>query len=102
MVQRNCTCQINCSPYVLASKTVNRNTDPVMDLTPYQGPGHNYPLNKWRLIETGYHLVYYSGDIDCDGKLVGLPSQFVSNYYYNGYMQLQVGCVQENGSVTWP
>lgn len=99
-------CPCDCEPKVIASQTVNNRSDDEIprcfDLTPYQGDGIGAPLHKWRLIETGACLRYNLGDINEDGKLVGLPSSFCSNYSYNGYMSLQQGCIQKDGSIKWP
>jgi len=41
--------------------------------------------------------------VDSTGRLVGLPSQFCTSYYYNGYMQLQIGCRSASGTqFNWP
>lgn len=106
-----CPC---CKPRVIASKITNANTGPkTWDLTPYQGEKIGLPGAKWRLRDVGesHHnnpdascsgSQYGEGSIDGDGKLVGLPAQFTSGYSYNGYMELQQGCVREDGSVDWP
>lgn len=104
-----CPC---CKPRVIASKITNPNS-PRWDLTPYQGERIGLPGARWRLRDVGeaHHndrdqscsgVIYGNGSIDKDGKLVGLPNEFVSGYSYNGYMQLQQGCVDENGNITWP
>lgn len=101
-------CSECCTPYVLASFTTNRNTAPCWDLTPYQGPGKATPCAFWRLIELGNcypgsYPWYGAGCVDKEGRLVNLPSQFCSNYYYNGYMQLQIGCRSASGTqINWP
>ena len=46
--------------------------------------------------------IYNNGRIDSKGTLVGLPEKFVSGYRYNGYMELQQGCVMPDGSIKWP
>ena len=46
--------------------------------------------------------IYYNGTIDEKGRLTGLPNKFTSGYSYNGYMELQQGCVREDGSIEWP
>ncbi len=106
-----CPC---CKPRVIASKITNRsNGTETWDLTPYQGDRIGFPGGRWRVRDVGesHHnnssascsgTIYYSGTIDGNGKLTGLPDQFVSNYSYNGYMELQQGCVLEDGSIEWP
>lgn len=80
-----------CTPRVVASFTTNP-SNPVWDLTLYQSDGIGTPNRKWRLVERGELLEYQRGDIDENGKLVGLPNQFESHYSYDGYMELQEGC----------
>lgn len=106
-----CPC---CKPRVIAGKITNGRTGPKeWDLRPYQKEKTGLPGAKWRLRDVGesHHndsgascsgTVYYSGDINGKGKLAGLPDKFVSSYSYNGYMELQQGCVREDGSVEWP
>jgi len=106
-----CPC---CRPRVIASKITNRgNGNDTWILTAYQGDRIGLPGGRWRIRDVGeaHHnnpeascsgSQYYAGSIDENGKLTGLPDKFVSNYYYNGYMELQQGCVQEDGSVKWP
>jgi hypothetical protein len=71
-------------------------------LTPFQGDNQAPPGSVWRLRETGAGLVYGSGVVDQNGRLVGLPDSFRSSYSYAGYMQIEIGCYQENGSIKWP
>jgi len=72
------------------------------------GPGVATPCAFWRLIETGScyrysHPWYGAGCVDSTGRLVGLPSSFTSQYSYNGYMQLQIGCRSASGTqINWP
>lgn len=94
-----CDC-CDCTPYTLASFTTNP-SNPDWDLTPYQGPGIAEPGRPWRLIEVGFPLQYNTGCVDADGVLVGLPSNFHSNFGYNGYMQIQIGCI-ETSTYSWP
>ena len=106
-----CPC---CRPGVIASTITNRNNGTeTWDLTPYQGDWVGLPGGRWRIRDVGeaHHsnsdiscsgTLYYSGTIDGNGKLTGLPDKFVSGYSYNGYMELQQGCLQEDGSITWP
>ena len=104
-----CPC---CKPRVIASKITNPSS-PVWDLTPYQGDRVGLPGAVWRFRDVGeaHHndssascsgVIYNTGNINSNGKLVGLPSEFRSGYSYNGYMQLQQGCVDEKGNITWP
>ena len=106
-----CPC---CTPKVIASQITNARTGPKeWDLRPYQGENMGIPGAKWRLRDVGeshYNnpqanctgVKYHEGWIDEKGVLVGLPDKFVSTYSYNGYMQIQQGCVQEDGSIKWP
>ena len=106
-----CPC---CKPKVIASKITNARTGPkTWDLTHYQGEKVGLPGARWRLRDVGesHHnnpnascsgSQYGQGNIDEKGKLVGLPAQFTSGYSYNGYMELQQGCVREDGSIEWP
>ena len=88
-----CPC---CKPRVIAGKITNGRTGPKeWDLRP--GESHH---NDSGASCSG--TIYYSGDVNGKGKLVGLPDKFVSSYSYNGYMELQQGCVREDGSVEWP
>lgn len=87
-----------CEPFVLASFTTNAQ-NPVWDLTPYQGPDQAPYCAYWRIIEVGYcypygYPWYGAGCVDRDGRLVGLPDQFVSHYSYDGYLELQIGCLE--------
>ncbi|MBO5724460.1 MAG: hypothetical protein J6W00_10050 [Lentisphaeria bacterium] len=107
----HCPC---CKPRVIASCITNARTGPVeWDLRPYQKEGTGLPGAKWRLRDVGesHHVnpnlpcngnQYGEGWINDKGVLVGLPDKFVSTYSYNGYMELQMGCVQEDGTIKWP
>lgn len=106
-----CPC---CKPRVIASQITNGLYGPKdWDLRPYQKENIGLPGAKWRIRDVGesHHnnpnascsgSQYGEGWIDDKGVLVGLFATFSSNYYYNGYMELQMGCVQEDGSVEWP
>ena len=85
----------------------------VWDLSPYRGDWGGLPGARWRLRDVGeaHHndrsagcsgVIYNNGVIDARGRLVGLPEKFVSGYSYNGYMELQQGCVRKDGSIWWP
>jgi len=98
---RTC-CGGDCKPYVMAKKTTN-SANPTWDLKPYQGPGKaRKNTTHWRLIERSYRLQYGNGTVDDDHELVDLPDQFRTSYYSNGYMELQIGCEDENGNIEWP
>lgn len=106
-IKKDC-CPCECTPRVIASYTTNRN-NPTWNLSAYQGNGVGDRCGKWRVYETSGRITYSSGDIDHLGRLVGLPSSFTSNYYYDGYMQLQQGCCPPNNPcdcdswyVNWP
>jgi hypothetical protein len=103
-----CPC---CEPKVIASAITN-SSNRTWNLRPYQGERVGLPGARWRIRDVGqaHHnsstancsgTRYQSGVVDENGKLQGLPDEFVSNYSYNGYMQLQQGCVQEDGSIKW-
>lgn len=106
VIKQNC-CPCNCTPTVFGSAVTNRN-NPTWDLSPWQGAGVGTPCAFWRLIEVAYPLVHNSGKIDKNGTLVGLPSQFISNQYYDGFMELQQGCCDNDDAccdewyVNWP
>lgn len=106
-----CPC---CKPRVIASQITNANTGPkTWNLRPYQGDKIGLPGHRWRIRDVGesHHnnpdascsgTIYSNGSIDGNGKLTGLPDEFVSGYGYNGYMELQQGCVRDDGSIEWP
>ena len=106
-----CPC---CKPRVIASQITNANTGPkTWNLRPYQGNKIGLPGHRWRIRDVGesHHnnpdascsgTIYNNGTIDGNGKLTGLPNEFVSGYSYNGYMELQQGCVRDDGSIEWP
>ena len=106
-----CPC---CKPRVIASKITNSNTGPkTWNLRPYQGDKIGLPGHRWRIRDVGesHHnnpdascsgTIYNNGTIDGNGKLTGLPAEFTSGYGYNGYMELQQGCVRDDGSIEWP
>lgn len=85
----------------------------VWDLSPYRGDWGGLPGARWRLRDVGeaHHndrsagcsgVIYNNGVIDARGRIVGRPEKFVSGYSYNGYMELQQGCVRKDGSIWWP
>jgi|GEM_PF-783012 len=107
-----CPC---CKPKVIASKITNARDESMKtwDLTPWQGNHIGLPGHRWRLRDVGesHHnnpnascggVIYGTGKINQDGKLVGLPDKFTSSYFYNGYMQIQQGCLRDDGSIEWP
>ena len=103
-----CATCCGCEPETLASATTNRNLPP-WDLTPYQGDHMAPPRSYWRLIEMGScypggYPWYNAGCVNGSGRLVGLPNQFTSGYYYNGYMELQIGCLdpEDQYYILWP
>ena len=107
-----CPC---CKPRVIASCITNGSSESTKTwwLTAWQGDNIGFPGGRWRLRDVGeaHHnnssagcsgSIYNNGAIDSKGRLVGLPDKFVSSYGYNGYMELQQGCVMPDGSVKWP
>jgi len=96
------TCCGDCDPYVMAKMTTN-SANPTWDLTPYQGPGKaRSGSTHWRIIERGYRSQYSTGTVNDERELVALPNRFRTGYSYNGYMELQIGCEDENGHISWP
>lgn len=93
----------DCEPELLGSFVTN-NDNPIWDLSEFLGSGVGPPGGYWRLIEIDYCVIYERGCIDGSGELVGLPNEFRSNYYYNGYMELQIGCISEDDPyyIDWP
>ncbi|MDR0390455.1 MAG: hypothetical protein LBH59_00995 [Planctomycetaceae bacterium] len=98
---KNGTCIecLSCLPHVIASHTTTYYSS--WNLSTYQGDHVAPPNSHWRIRETSYNLTYYSGVVDNNGKLVGLPNAFNSNYSYSGYMRLEIGCPQPNGTIKW-
>ena len=107
-----CPC---CQPRVIASYVTNGSSEETRTwrLADWQGDYVGFPGGKWRLRDVGeaHHddssagcsgTIYHNGDIDGNGRLVGLPNKFESSFSYNGYMELQQGCVTPGGSVRWP
>ena len=107
-------CPCNCYPRVIASTVTNRSDGrDTWDLTPYQGIDIGTPGAMWRLRDVGEAhsenanaacsgTIYNVGTINASGQLVGLPDKVVSKYNYNGYMELQEGCIMGDGSIAWP
>ncbi len=91
ILKTSCNTTCDCVPKVLATGVTNRN-NPIWNLTPYQGPGMGTPFASWRVWERSGNVEYHRGTISENGTLVGLPSKFESQYYYDGYMELQQGC----------
>lgn len=107
-----CPC---CRPRVIASFITNGRdeTRRVWNLAPYRGDWVGLPGSRWRLRDVGeaHHgnpsrgcegTIYHQGEIDGRGRLAGLPEEFESSYGYDGYMEIQQGCVRKDGSVEWP
>lgn len=93
-----------CTPLVVASYVTNGAVPEkrCWDLRPYQNYRFSLGCHPWRLIETVHCMVHASGSIAGDGKLSNLPAEFCSTYLYEGFMELQVGCLNPDGSSTWP
>ena len=91
-LKTNCNDSCDCETAILATAITNAD-NPIWDLTPYQGAGMGKPNASWRVWERSGNVEYYRGTIAEDGTLTGLPSQFESSYYYDGYMELQQGCL---------
>lgn len=107
-----------CTPGVLASFVTNAE-DPARacwDLRPYSGINAATPCAYWRLIEVNPSLPdgqahcwppaypwYDAGCVDRQGRLVGLGIEFCSPENYNGYMELQIGCLARGAeTILWP
>lgn len=99
-----CPCGRVCEPKDLHSFTTSGRDEETRthDLAPWAVEGVGWPGGVWRLVELTDCYIYASGLIDEDGRLVGLPAVFVSEYHYQGYMLLQQGCQDEFGAVAWP
>lgn len=95
----NCPCE-GCKPLTLATITVDGHGTAYF--TEWLGPKIGYPGARWRLVETSDCYLYMSGMIDEEGRLVGLPESFTSDYAYRGILLLQQGCPDEFGVVQWP
>lgn len=97
-----CICE--CSPKILARYLLHPNTS--WDLTPYQEIGFAKPApykRRWQLRECTGGIRYGEGQILNDGTLVGLPDKFDAKYSYNGYMTLQMCCVNpQTGALIEP
>jgi hypothetical protein len=98
--KENCS-ECCCSPKLLGSFTTN-SSKPIWNLTQYQGNGIAAPGSLWRLRESGSGLIYGSGTVDSNGELVSLPNSFTTSSFYDGYMRLEIGCPQPNGTIKWP
>jgi len=101
-----CSADCECEPVTLGAFTTNSVT-PVWDLSPYRGPQTACPGARWQLREVGATgaggTLYGFGVVDENGYLTGLPSSFQTSYIYDGYMRLEIGCVDETtGNVIWP
>lgn len=94
-----CPCE-GCEPKIIAHITAEPNQE--VSLVQWQGDKIGYPGARWRLIETSDCYLYMYGEIDENGRLVGLPRGFTSDYSYQGRLQLQQGCPDEFGIVHWP
>ena len=102
------SCPCDCEPKIIAEWTTNGSTPQppgtvkCVDFTPYQGNCMGPPGGRWRSLEVGACLIRGGqGDIDENGKLVGLPDSYCSGYSYNGYIKLEVGCRQPDGKIKW-
>lgn len=99
-----CPCNRICEPKNLYEFSVDGRSGDTSthDLSAWAGDEIGWPGGVWRLLETSDCYVYASGVIDENGKLVGLPVIFESQYHYRGWMLLQQGCIDEFGAVHWP
>lgn len=111
----DCVVEDCCTPCpVIIGSAVTNISSPETEcwnLEPYQTPGllggpegaSEEPdgCRVWRLIEVGSCLMYFSGAVSESGTLLDLPDNFCSEYPYDGFMQLQCGCVADE-TLTWP
>ncbi len=107
-------CAGGCYPHVLTDEAIHAPDDGYSDdhvdypsiwhLESWQGDGIAPPGSYWRMMEVGACLKYNTGCVNADGRLVGLPSTFESDYDYYGYMELQIGCVDpdDDNYILWP
>lgn len=89
-------CPCECEPKVLVRYLLPRNGS--WDLTPYQVEGYAGVAlyrRKWQIRECSGGVRYGNGEIDDEGTLIGLPDRFDARYNYNGYMTLQMCCIDE-------
>ncbi len=101
------TCASCCPQALLLASYITNAEYPIWDLTPYQGPEMAIPWSYWRLIEMSYCWPlefpwYGAGYVNQFGVLYGLPNYFESYYFYNGYMQLQLGRPIPGNLIQWP
>ena len=102
-------------PDIVAEKITNAGdeTRRCWDLTGLQGDCVGCPGGRWRLIEVGDPPGsscytgnppgnYGEGEIDENGRLVGLPDEFCSIYSYDGHMELQTSCSPSGTPPVWP
>jgi len=104
-----------CKPRVLGASITN-STDPVrrcwelilfLGTNPFRAACHTR-CGFWRLIELGDcypggYPWYGAGCIDENGVLIGLPDEFCSGFPYDGFMELQIGCLSADETVIeWP
>lgn len=99
-----CPCGKVCEPKNLYGFSVDGRSEEsrTHDLSDWAGDGVGWPGGVWRLVELTDCYLYASGEIDENGRLVGLPATFESQYHYLGRMVLQQGCIDEFGAVLWP
>ncbi|MEK7755384.1 MAG: hypothetical protein AAB654_25895 [Acidobacteriota bacterium] len=101
------TCATCCPRALVLASYVTNAEHPVWDLTPYQGPGMAEPWSYWRLIEVGTcypneYPWYDAGYVNQTGQLYGLQTYFETPYFYNGYMELQIGRPIPGDRIEWP
>lgn len=101
----DCPCE-DCEPIVLGEKEIVESDDvntSCWNLQEFQKwSDEKRAGDPWRLIEVGANRVYHSGLINKRGQLEGLPSEFCALYTYAGYMELQIGCELEDGTIKFP
>lgn len=87
-------CICDCQPKILVKYLLHPNT--AWDLSPYQVRGFAKPApykRSWQIRECTGKIRYGNGTINEEGTLLGLPSSFAARYNYDGYMTLQMCCI---------
>src|SRR3990167_2346362 len=99
-----------CFPFVLGRFTTNAGSQTRRCWNiPFHGPGWAPCGHFWRIIEIGTCYPrgwpwYGAGCVDCDGTLLWLPGRFCSEFSYDGFMELQIGCLfpESPDYIVWP
>jgi hypothetical protein len=78
--------------WIIAREIVHEEDNPIWDLDPYRYKGPTALDTTWRVLEWEYPQFHdIAGDVDKDsGELLDLPTRFVSNFSYDGFMAIIV------------